>query len=180
MDTHQDPHLRRIPDQCPCPHYLNPPGQEPSGEAEKGGDCWEGAGCWEGWDCRRGAGRGGDVPPALRPARQKSFGMLHMESMLSKSTSGFVPYLSNVWGFLVSLVFGRSSLLCGRILSHWQNFNFILCCHGGRHPPGRSSPHSLCAQYRSHLLCHFHYHCRAGLSKGATAVGPVPKDGLFF
>ncbi|GFS00885.1 hypothetical protein ElyMa_001082200 [Elysia marginata] len=37
MDTHQDPHLRRIPDQCPYPHCLNPPGQEPSGEAEKGG-----------------------------------------------------------------------------------------------------------------------------------------------
>ncbi|GFR96021.1 hypothetical protein ElyMa_006287600 [Elysia marginata] len=36
MDTHEDPHLRRIPE-CPYPRCLNPPGQEPSGEAEKGG-----------------------------------------------------------------------------------------------------------------------------------------------
>ncbi|GFR66777.1 hypothetical protein ElyMa_000235900 [Elysia marginata] len=101
MDTYGDQHLRRIPDQCPYPHCLIPPGQEPSREAEKRETAGKGGGgCW------RGAGRGGDVPPALRPARQKFFDTLHMESMLSKSTSGFVPYLSNVWSFLVSLVFG--------------------------------------------------------------------------
>ncbi|GFR60071.1 hypothetical protein ElyMa_005399000 [Elysia marginata] len=44
MDTHRDPHLRQIPDQCPYPHCLTPPGQDPSGEAGKEGTVGKG-GC---------------------------------------------------------------------------------------------------------------------------------------
>ncbi|GFS07752.1 hypothetical protein ElyMa_004740200 [Elysia marginata] len=103
MDTHQYPHLRRIPDQCPYPHCLNPLGRSPRGRLRR----------------RRLLGRGGlparDVPPALRLVRLKFPGILHMESILSKSTSGLVLYLSygfcNSWGFLDSFSFGISLLI---------------------------------------------------------------------
>ncbi|GFR74004.1 hypothetical protein ElyMa_002152100 [Elysia marginata] len=44
MDTHEDPHLWRIPNQCSYPHCMNLPGQEPSWEVGKGGGgtVWKG------------------------------------------------------------------------------------------------------------------------------------------
>ncbi|GFR76864.1 hypothetical protein ElyMa_005810800 [Elysia marginata] len=48
MDTQRDPHLRRTPDQCPYPHCLTPPGQEPSVKAGKEGIAGKGRAADEG------------------------------------------------------------------------------------------------------------------------------------